>query len=487
MEPIEYIPILNEIEKKFKVNKWMDNGFHIWPVIRVGVGFALDSISKKVIKDSMTSHIKNLLTDTFNYLYACIVDHSNNAKIEKSNFVFFTLTEERSVYYKEKWYNNYCDPIRIELEKVSEKSIILEYSSKGRYKLPRFSKSLFVQFSLNLRSIIAVLFQKSINPEILPDYLLFESYLLKNTDIDQKTIRKIFKRIIVIRIWADYLKVILEKVNPKIGFVVSFYGPYGMAFLLACHELRIPTVDLQHGVQGRSNVAYAEWIDCPNYGYETLPDVFWVWNEEDHQEKIKWLDTKGKHKSFLGGNLLLQKFKDKESDLSKYYSQFIFSFAKRENKIALITLQTTGINKYIKLIQEAPDNIFFLIRIHPLMLFQRKMIRSELNALGLKNWNLDQSTDFPLYSLLQFVDIHITEASAVVMEAESFNLPSIIIEEYAESFFFPQIQKGTTKIIVETDLIIQEIQKVEKIYNTNLKSEEESIISTIKKLEDLIS
>ncbi|MDZ4726912.1 MAG: hypothetical protein SH817_12200 [Leptospira sp.] len=458
MYPHEYIPILNEIEKKYKVSEWKSHGFQIWPVIRVGLGFSLDSISKSVIKDSMFQHITNLIRDTINFIWWNVFDFSKNAKPQSSNFVFFTLTEERSTLYKNKWFNNYCDPINDAMSKIGKNSFYLEYSSRGIYKTPRYSKSFFIQLFLNFRSIYTVLFGEKINYDSFPDFNKVEDLLLKKTDIEPKSLRKIFSRISVIRSWANFHKQILKTINPQIGFVVSFYGPYSMSFLLACHELGIPTVDLQHGVQGNSNVAYSEWFNIPKSGYETLPNVFWVWNKEDFDEKQKWIRSNKKHLAFLGGNLLLEEFLNSDSEISKFYASKILNITNQNKKIALITLQpSNGLKNFRELIKESPKEIYYFIRLHPMMHSQYSTIERELNELKTDNWNVYDATNLPLYAILQAIDVHITEASAVVMEAEVFGVQSILIQKESEFFFLSQIKSRFAVVREKTSEIITEI------------------------------
>jgi transcriptional regulator with AAA-type ATPase domain len=91
--------------------------------------------------------------------------------------------------------------------------------------------------------------------------------------------------------------------------------------------------------------------------------------------------------------------------------------------------------------KKAPDNWFWWIRMHPDMRSKRMKVHRLLQSLHRDNWSLFEATDLPLYSLLKVMDVHITEYSAVVLEAEMFGISSIITHPLGRDFFQRQIQR----------------------------------------------
>jgi hypothetical protein len=94
------------------------------------------------------------------------------------------------------------------------------------------------------------------------------------------------------------------------------------------------------------------------------------------------------------------------------------------------------------------------------MLAERERIRDIFSVLG-KPVNLDAASDMPLYALLPHMDRHVTHSSSVVLEAEAYDVPSIIFSQYGMELFPDQINSGmavaayTPELIVETLLAVK--------------------------------
>ena len=56
-----------------------------------------------------------------------------------------------------------------------------------------------------------------------------------------------------------------------------------------------------------------------------------------------------------------------------------------------------------------------------------------------------QSRKLPLWSLLEIVDLHVTQWSTTVLEAYEFGIPSIIIHPIGLEIFFQEYKKGYVK------------------------------------------
>ena len=47
-----------------------------------------------------------------------------------------------------------------------------------------------------------------------------------------------------------------------------------MALSWACYDLKIPSVDIQHGQQGKYHGMYHYWTKIPKFGYHIMPSFF---------------------------------------------------------------------------------------------------------------------------------------------------------------------------------------------------------------------
>ena len=97
---------------------------------------------------------------------------------------------------------------------------------------------------------------------------------------------------------ASYFKRVLARVRPKLVFVTCWYATESMACILACNELGIPSIDIQHGIQ-EFHVAYARWNRVPNGGYELLPTYFWCWSEAEASVIRGWAGDLSAHQPIV--------------------------------------------------------------------------------------------------------------------------------------------------------------------------------------------
>ena len=91
--------------------------------------------------------------------------------------------------------------------------------------------------------------------------------------------------------------------------------------------------------------------------------------------------------------------------------------------------------------QETNLDIHFWIRLHPGEKRSIKKIKKYLIDNKVSSFYLEEATELPLYALLRNIDIHITDVSSVVIEAELFGVPSIIIDALATEYYKQQIER----------------------------------------------
>lgn len=255
------------------------------------------------------------------------------------------------------------------------------------------------------------------------------------------------KEIDYLRLVAEYFKSILLKTGASLGMLVTYYCTEGMAFNLACREIGIPSVDIQHGVQGGLHPAYGRWHNVPKDGYTMLPDYFWCWSEDEVEAIQEWsARISSRHQAFVGGNLASNMFAQEDNDFVMYFDPPIASIKQQHRKAVhvLVTLQGLGLSEVVRqAITRSSTESFWWVRLHPAMMAERETIREILQKTGNANVNLDDASDLPLYALLRHIDVHLTEWSSTVIEADSFGVPSVICHDEGARLYAEYVASGS--------------------------------------------
>lgn len=292
----------------------------------------------------------------------------------------------------------------------------------------------------------------------------------------------------------DYYLQLLQCYNPKIVFFVGF--DYHYALICAAKQLGIETVDLQHGVQAGWSPVYNHWQAVPQQGYSLLPKTFWVWGKYD-ADKIR--DTFGSDPDVCGVRSLVGGFPwlDRQQDfLNETIPKPLLKLqaklqqqAERRNqllaeqvdadetvlasestlsdqatseaepsvrtaveleavasvglmparKIGLLTLQDQTVFPplFSQIIEQSADRIAWLIKRHP------KHQNIDLSPIRGKALYGKEFDSVSFLTLINAADIHLTECSTAVIEADYFGVPSVVTGEQGILNYSDFIEQGT--------------------------------------------
>lgn len=489
MNIIELMNLYNELEEKFEVDKWTIGGVHIWPVIRMDLMLNLFDLKARNKQTNINLLFKikeglKILKGVFKYLFAAARDGGRNEKISQADTVFLSDGISR-VKLKEKFYDKFCDPIIDILQKKGLSAKTLE--PLHNYIIPRYRASLFIQKNLDF-SLIKNMFFKAKKPssDNLPgfhDFLDFLDNKNYGTPLpDEKRIKTILA---VINAYSQVFEKLLIEIKPKIGLVVCYYGPIGLAFIQSCKKLKIPCADLQHGAGGEFHPAYGRFAKLPPTGYEFLPDFFFCWSENEVSAIEKWSKKINKHRPINGGNTFLDLWRKDNDEIVKYYDEIIRNNLNQspDDKNILLTLSYDYDNEEVlgetlKAMRNSQQNLKWWVRLHPIALKKREKVRKMLNRNGIKNFNLDMATDLPLHALLRNMDLHMTHTSGTVVEAAQFGVPSIITSENAIQYYKEEIENGYAVFAAGKEAIVRAInsQLTKKPYLTKPKIDKTDIV-----------
>lgn len=488
----EYVmEIINDIEKRFPVSEWLIDNISIWPLVRIQLSAKmlskLDSDLKIISKsffDKIKHFVKYILIDSI----VSLIDNQNNQKIKKESVdvIFLSDANDRRVYLNKKWYDIYCSPIIDTLKKSGKRYFFLEYCVTGKYKLPRYEKTFFIEKQLkNIRfrheiiiKLLTPLNIKKVSSEYLPKFSEFENYMSEMGFADYFISKEeLMAKIALVLRYRDYYDKIIANTKPSKAIVVSYYGLQEMAFVLACKQSGIPVIDIQHGVQGELHKAYGRWMSVPDKGYELLPDVFAVWSKEEKEAIEQWSNSNNSHRVFVLGNIWNDMWKesDKLPIVSHLDQHVIKLMEKNDYKSNILYTLQPGVktpNLLIYTIDHTP-NIQWWIRLHPAMISESKTYVNIFKKSP--NVNINEASLLPLPGILKHISVHITNHSSVVLDAASFSVKSIVLTELGVELYRDLVDSGMVYYCADSvslmekinELITSEIIDYTQIQNTH--------------------
>lgn len=457
MDRKQIIEMLNDLEMRFPTSSWIIDGIHIWPILRIMISQSAQVKTRKQGRMLKDGYINDSEMQSLSWLD------------EQVDAVFLS-TNMYKIQVDQVWYDRFCDPIKDIFIANQHKLLLLETESDKQERKPRYTPVVPIQRYLDSYSAKYSIYT---GVHSLYRYKEFHEYTTVNYKIEVQAISLIHLSIRLQRIRnkANFFKMVFGKTNPKVGFVINYYGEDGLSFNLACYEFGIPSIDIQHGVQGDYHIAYGNWGRLPVGGYRLLPTYFWCWSEEERKSIEKW--SSSFHQPIVLGNLWLEQWRGHSPLTEKYDKQFIRNDDQHEERRILVTLQPLyGLpgwennlpDWFLHAIKDSPSNWKWWIRLHPQMFKGRYDFEAQNTYNSIKQHNLlgkveiKKATELPLYALLRHCDIHITGHSTTVIEAEQFGVPSVIIHINGVYHYPEQIKSGWAVTAFEQDDLIRSIE-----------------------------
>lgn len=460
----EIIALLNEIEDRFSVAAWTADGVSVWPHVRLKLrgmllhrysttfansAQAAEQVLRKGVLAMPMRRTKALASGFGRYARAVVLDRAHNAAAPDGRpHVAFLSDGVSFVRRGGQWYEKFCDPLRDELEAQGQATFM--FTQYNVYHAPRSRTSRFIQPFSDLQLALGVLYGGRSVAGVMAgwrDWAAFIDWL----DQRHAGVGTYIARSLPFDLWhigrmRRYFARHLRALKAPAGFMVNYYNREGIAFVLACRDLGIPSVDLQHGVQGSGHGAYGSWCNVPAAGWDMLPDYFWCWDQASADAITAWAGTAGAHRPVVGGNPLLHSYLA-GSDFAASGTAALSERQARPDKChVLYTLSGLEdralLDGVIRLVRQSADRCHWWLRLHPTAIDRKAEVRALVGAELADVVTLDAASDLPLFAVLAAVDIHVTEVSSTVLEAAQFGIPSCVIHVDALQFFAAQISAG---------------------------------------------
>lgn len=294
-------------------------------------------------------------------------------------------------------------------------------------------------------------FEKEMSAKYKIETKNYDSFLLKiaNSQLGPSAhelkIENFIAAVINIRALKSMFLAAIRPTKIRICLIDCFYHWTAFALTLACRELGILTVELQHGVQGAEHPTYAPWVKQPKGGFNLIPDTFWCWDEESAKNIRAW-HPGGEGAVKIGGNPAVMYWQTPAGkEHLTVYGRQIRKLSGNAKKNILVTLAMEQFPDWFgNVIRRSDKQIFWWFRRHPLFphenldhleWFHDPVLASRIN--------IEDAGKFPLYALLQYSNLHITKFSSSIIEAESFGIPSLTFYPQCLKMFYGQYERGT--------------------------------------------
>jgi hypothetical protein len=476
----ELIDFLIEIEAQLPVEEIQYDGVYLWPLIKIkvqqNIWIQLNEDNKTTKSVPLLKKIRQAAINGFNFL---LKDIKNHVFLKKSDVLIMADPFNRRVEVDQKKFEIYTDPIVQELNRLNISNLTVERNSLTPYPYPRYTKSLpqiLIQWPFMFFALKRYHFDKN-SSQILENIALeLQKKGYRPDAISTKSLSKYLKVY-----WAHYkmYQYLFKIVQPKWVILTEWYSTASVACTVAAKKMNIHVVEVQHGVQTSAHIAYGNWLKTNKKLISPFPDTLWVWSAED-KLNIDAEFSKVESRSFLGGNLFLEKFRNSEIKIAG--EDTIQNLVKNiEKPICLVTLQPVyELNEaLVKFIEQHKGEYYFLLRLHPVMSNDTENLKIQIEkTFNDLQYNIDLATSLPLLVLLKVTNLHLTYNSSVVIEASEFNVPSVVCDtDLAQKYFKSQINSGICsvfndnirfKISNNTVDYKSNVEKIERLINTIL-------------------
>lgn len=451
------------IENQFPVNSWKANGIHVWPLIRIvlftslaksirsnintmPVNLSPNTKPKPSILLRIKFKLKSLFCTTADYFSYLILNRTFKRwkqSLSQKEYIFAGSNNHR-VLWNGAYVNRFFDSF-IEMHNLESSYYFIEYGISKLDKLHN-SKSILERarglhlFNLE-QKLYSLLGSKEKYKIEIDGYTEFIMHLKNHSAaLDFTNKYKINYLIKVLHKWINLFQFYSELFNtikPKQLHVLCYYNFEVMAMLAAANQLKLKTVELQHGSIGDLHLAYSNYDVVPDSGYMMLPQSFRVWDNNTESIINKWTKNNPFHSVVVVGHPWID------------YCKTISFTQEMDSDFILYALQPSldlkeqlFNGKIIETIKKGM--LLWYLRVHPRQLDQKEIILNYLREKSILHLvEIEKATNYPLPLLIANAKLIITHSSGCAIEAAIMNKKSIIINEVGLNYYQNLIDDGT--------------------------------------------
>ena len=467
----EFVEWMRGAEADFPVTSWRVRGIHVWPLIRLSLsastfhlgspGHSLGAGWRRLggnVAQGLAGWAKTYISD----------GRANRRPWEPADAVFLASSVGRRPLVDGKRYDVRSGPFVELLTRFGVRPLVWEMSPYGDYNVPRYTPSFLVQPHLiGLRAACQALPLGNDRVELER----YDRFLARVRDTGLRfahaDVLRIRRDLLFLRRLAAKFAGWLRRSRPRLGFVAGTGLPE-QAFCLACRELGITSVEVQHGVQGDLHPSYGSWFAVPPEGWETRARVFWSWDEESAAAINRWaVCAPDRHVAMVGGDPWREMWLDDGSELAQSAGELI---EERKRAVAgerhiLVTLSSRGDivpAAVLDAVRSSPPNWRYWFRLHQVDQAARRLEAARaLGPLGVDLELMAFATEAPLHALLRHLDCHITVSlSTVVTEAAALGVLSIACGREAPDYYPAEMAAGMLLVATTPSEVLAALHRV---------------------------
>lgn len=443
------LQVFSDIANTHPVNAWKIEGMDIWPIFKILIVFNISSKKLWNQKKSDPSLLKKI-SNKFNRILK--PKPTKQKTILKPTDLLFVAAQSHDVQFKGRKFNRFFEPL---IEGIEQHTTYLQYcDSEGSELDKRYYNQCGYASGYNTASANKskeewwkLFLQLPFAQEVM-------KWLDKELQFKPQDVTRMVHNCHGIGKMAANMKTVLEQTQPRMVFILNYYGPQGLAFVHAAHQLGIPSVDMQHGPQVMGNSGYANWDEIPATGYNVLPNLFWVWDEQSKQNIDHWANNTSSHKALLGGNPWCDFWKGQLEHVETEDNSILYS-------LQPITTKELFPDYLIDFIKTETDYKWRL-RYHPRQASEQVAeIEAYLKQHGIFNRvTIEDALNTPLPLSIVKSRIGVTNFSGVAIESADFGIPVIILHPYGEIAFSNLIKQEKAVYLKDNAQLKEVVQQL---------------------------
>lgn len=443
LPPPEMLALLAEVERDCPVNDWRVGGIRAWPLIRIWAWHHGTQDAGRIGGGRARTLLRRAAT-FLDALWAPLRDGRRNApRIQAADAFFFGPTVSRQALLGGEWTDVAFQPLLSALERRGGRGHVWEWSLTEPYRRPRAGRAYPAQ-----RELLGV--RGGAAEAVLggyPDAL--ERLRGRGVPVERLSPERIAAELGLVLALAERLEEVLREVAPKAAFTANV-SRYELALHLAARRRGIPSVELQHGVQGANHGLYARWTRAPREGYELLPGAYWCWDASSAASINAWSSACApRHRAVAGGNPWFSYCAGLEpASVDPRFAGFPGDAGGRAR--VLVTLQPPETIYepgrllpafVVDAMSRLSDRCEWWIRFHPLMRRNDDAIRAHFAGRPVR-LEFDAANALPLHLLLRGADLNMTHSSSTVLDAARVGVRSVVWSKLGEEFLAEAIASG---------------------------------------------
>ena len=466
----EFFAWLEDVERALPVTRWTVRGFKVWPMIRLSLSsttFGAGS-PRHGLGAPWHQRVTNVAGGARAWSRAYLGDFGANRRpTEPTDAVFLSYSTGRRPLIEGRRYDVRAGPFIDQLARLGCRSLVWELSPFGEYNTPRYTPSFLLQPTLVALRAVCQLLPLGDDRVELEGYADFVRRLRDaGLGFPHSSLMRVRRDALFVRRLADRFSIWLERSRPRLGFVANT-GLVEQAFCLACRELGLVSVELQHGIQGPLHPSYASWHAVPAEGWETRAAVFWIWDRQSADTINGWGgQAPGRHVAVVGGDPWRDMWLDESSATMRAACDLV-ERRKREaggEHHVLVTLSSKGPivpPPVLEAVRASPSSWRYWFRLHQVDQAARRAAAIPLlRVAGADPSLMEFATEAPLHAMLRTLDCHVTASlSTVVLEAAAHGLPSVACQGEAADLFSDVIADGMLEVALSSAAVIDALRR----------------------------